>query len=83
MKVRCTLCARDLCGVDIRLVFLCLRWSYLRRLQWLHSRHLIGVGRAYVPLIGMVTIMMNDYPMLKYLMIGSLALMVLIGNERS
>jgi hypothetical protein len=38
--------------------------------------------RSYVPLIGMVTIMMNDFPMLKYLMIGSLALMVLIGNDK-
>jgi signal peptidase I len=42
----------------------------------------MGVGRAYVPLIGMVTIMMNDYPVLKYLLIGGLALMVLIGNDK-
>jgi len=50
-------------------------------MKWLNTKHLIGVGRAYVPLIGMVTIMMNDYPLLKYLMIGGLALMVLIGNK--
>lgn len=50
-------------------------------IHWLRSRHLIGVGKAYVPWVGYATIMMSDYPMLKYLLIGGLAFFVLVGSK--
>jgi signal peptidase len=34
-----------------------------------------------MPYVGMVTIWMNDYPWLKYVLIGGLALMVIIERE--
>ena len=50
-------------------------------LKWLRTKHLIGVGIAYVPLVGYATIMMSDFPMLKYLLIGGLAFFALVGNK--
>jgi len=60
-----------------------LYWDADRRLNYLERKHIIGRGRAYVPLIGMVTIIMNDYPKLKYLMIGVLCLMVMTSRENN
>lgn len=36
---------------------------------------------SYVPLLGMVTIWMNDYPMFKYVLIGTLGLFVVVNRE--
>ena len=37
--------------------------------------------RRYLPYVGMVTIIMNDYPYVKYLVIGVLALFVITGKD--
>jgi signal peptidase len=41
------------------------------------------MGRAvgYLPHVGRVTIIMNDYPYIKYALIGVLGLLVLTGKE--
>jgi len=41
------------------------------------------MGRAigYLPYVGMVTIIMNDYPYVKILLISVLGLFVIIGKE--
>ena len=51
------------------------------KMVWLRTRHLIGVGKAYVPWVGYATIMMADFPVLKYVLIGGLAFFVLVGNK--
>ncbi|MDA8532046.1 signal peptidase I [bacterium] len=33
--------------------------------KWLNKEHVIGRARGYLPYVGMVTIIMNDYPMFK------------------
>jgi signal peptidase len=33
--------------------------------MWLEPSEIVGRARAYVPYVGMVTIIMNDYPQLK------------------
>ena len=38
-------------------------------------------GRRYLPYVGMVTIIMNDYPYLKYALIGLLGIFVLTSRE--
>lgn len=38
-------------------------------------------GRRFLPYVGMVTIVMNDYPMLKYVLIGVLGLLVITSKE--
>ena len=49
--------------------------------DWLQRRHIMGRAQGYLPYIGMVTIIMNDYPMLKYALIGLLGLLVLTNKE--
>jgi len=49
--------------------------------KWLNRSHIIGRAKGYLPLIGMVTIIMNDYPSLKYALIGVMGLFVLVNRE--
>eukprot|EP00232_Nephroselmis_pyriformis_P029099 CAMPEP_0182868646 /NCGR_PEP_ID=MMETSP0034_2-20130328/9447_1 /TAXON_ID=156128 /ORGANISM="Nephroselmis pyriformis, Strain CCMP717" /LENGTH=177 /DNA_ID=CAMNT_0025001063 /DNA_START=58 /DNA_END=587 /DNA_ORIENTATION=- len=44
--------------------------------QWLHKEHIMGRAQGYLPYVGMVTIIMNDYPYVKYALIGVLGLLV-------
>lgn len=49
--------------------------------DWLHLDHIMGRTVGFVPKIGMVTIIMNDYPIVKYLLIGILGLMVVTSKD--
>ena len=40
-----------------------------------------GLLRSYLPTVGRVTIIMNDQPLVKYLLIGVLAIFVLTSKE--
>ena len=42
---------------------------------------MIGRAKGYLPYIGMVTIIMNDYPMIKYILVGLMGLFVLTTKE--
>jgi signal peptidase len=44
-------------------------------------KHLLGTVRGFLPMVGMATIIMNDYPAVKYGLIGVLALTVIFGKE--
>ena len=48
---------------------------------WLTRGEVLGVARAYIPYLGMVTILLNDYPSLKYVLLGTMGLFVLTGRE--
>lgn len=48
---------------------------------WISRKHIMGRAMGYFPYVGMATIWMNDYPPLKYGLIGMLALFVLINRE--
>uniref|UniRef100_A0A1I7YYB7 Signal peptidase complex catalytic subunit SEC11 n=1 Tax=Steinernema glaseri TaxID=37863 RepID=A0A1I7YYB7_9BILA len=48
---------------------------------WLQRKDVVGRAKGFVPYIGMLTILMNDYPKLKYAVLASLALFVLIHKE--
>ncbi|EJD01773.1 uncharacterized protein FOMMEDRAFT_168400 [Fomitiporia mediterranea MF3/22] len=50
-------------------------------LQWLEKRHIIGKVGGFLPHIGYVTIVMNDYPQLKYALLGGLGLLALVQRE--
>ena len=41
----------------------------------------MGRSTGYLPHVGMVTIIMNDYPLVKFLLIGVLGLLVVTGKE--
>ena len=42
------------------------RSLYAKGQDWLHRDHVIGKAVGYIPYVGMATILMNDYPWLKY-----------------
>lgn len=48
---------------------------------WLKRSEIIGRAVASVPYVGMVTILLNDYPMLKWALVGLMGLFVLTGKE--
>jgi len=50
-------------------------------LSFLERKHIVGKVRGYVPWVGYVTIAMNDFPQLKYALLGILGLMALVQRE--
>jgi len=48
---------------------------------WVEREHIVGRARGFVPYIGMVTILMNDYQKLKFAILGFLVLFVLLHRE--
>jgi signal peptidase len=48
---------------------------------WLSRGEILGKAVAYVPYLGMVTILLNDYPALKVVLLGLMGLFVLTGKE--
>jgi signal peptidase len=54
---------------------------YNNGMEWLTRKETIGRVNAILPYIGMVTIIMNDYPYVKYIIIGILILLVLTNKE--
>ncbi|CAL8471443.1 g10985 [Coccomyxa elongata] len=49
--------------------------------RWLNLNHLMGRVVGYLPYIGQATIIMNDYPYVKYLLIGILGIFVITSKE--
>jgi len=49
--------------------------------MWLHRPEILGTAVASIPYIGYVTIMLQDYPPLKYALVGLMGLFVLTGKE--
>ncbi|KAI0312713.1 hypothetical protein OF83DRAFT_1176377 [Amylostereum chailletii] len=50
-------------------------------LDFLRRKHIVGKVRGFVPYVGYVTIAMNDFPQLKYALLGGLGLMALLQRE--
>jgi signal peptidase len=48
---------------------------------WLSPKDVVGRARGFVPHVGIVTILMNDYPKLKYFVLACLGIFVLIHRE--
>ncbi|EFA82526.1 microsomal signal peptidase subunit [Heterostelium album PN500] len=57
------------------------RGLYAEGQIWLNREHIIGRAKGFLPYVGMVTIVMHDYPQLKILLVGVLALFVLSTRE--
>lgn len=49
--------------------------------SYINKEHIIGRAKGYLPYIGMVTIIMNDYPIVKYILVGLMGLFVLTTKE--
>ncbi|TFK29537.1 signal peptidase complex catalytic subunit SEC11 [Coprinopsis marcescibilis] len=50
-------------------------------LEWLEKKHIVGKVRGFLPYVGYVTIAMNDFPQLKYALLGGLGLLALLQRE--
>ncbi|PCH37476.1 hypothetical protein WOLCODRAFT_140884 [Wolfiporia cocos MD-104 SS10] len=50
-------------------------------LEWLERKHIVGKVRGFLPYVGYVTIAMNDFPQLKYALLGGLGLLALFQRE--
>ncbi|WWC86948.1 signal peptidase I [Kwoniella dendrophila CBS 6074] len=50
-------------------------------IEWIERKHIIGKVRGFLPYIGYVTIAMNDFPQLKYALLGCVGLVMLIQQE--
>ncbi|XP_050397251.1 signal peptidase complex catalytic subunit SEC11A isoform X1 [Patella vulgata] len=48
---------------------------------WLEKKDVVGRARGFLPYVGIVTILMNDYPKFKYLVLACLGIYVLIHRE--
>ena len=40
-----------------------------------------GDGLRFLPYVGMVTIILNDYPILKYILLGGMGIMVVFSKD--
>jgi len=49
--------------------------------KWLQRPMIVGRAFAFLPYAGMLTILMNDYPSLRYGLLASLSMVALIGGE--
>lgn len=57
------------------------RGLYNRGQKWLEQRDLMGTVKGYIPFLGMVTIIMNDHPKIKWTVISVLAYFTLSVRE--
>jgi len=51
-------------------------------MKWLERKHIVGKVVGFLPYIGYVTIAMNDFPQLKYAILGCLGLLALFQREQ-
>lgn len=58
------------------------RGLYNRGQDWIHREDIMGRVVGHIPNVGMLTILMNDYPWLKHGMIALLALFILTSKEQ-
>ena len=49
--------------------------------DWLYESQIMGRAVGFLPHVGRVTIIMNDYPVVKYVVIGVLGLLVVTSRE--
>lgn len=57
------------------------RGLYAYGQSWLEREDIVGIAKASVPYAGMLTILLNDYPMLKYVLVGGMAVLVFTQRE--
>uniref|UniRef100_A0A6T7YSY8 Signal peptidase complex catalytic subunit SEC11 n=1 Tax=Pyramimonas obovata TaxID=1411642 RepID=A0A6T7YSY8_9CHLO len=54
---------------------------YAQGQEWLNKKHIMGRSIGFLPYVGMVTIVMNDFPYIKYLLIVVLGVLVVTSKD--
>ncbi|KAI9599436.1 hypothetical protein BDF19DRAFT_470418 [Syncephalis fuscata] len=49
--------------------------------DWIRKQDVVGRVKGHLPYIGMVTILINDYPQLRYVLLGVLFVVMLFSRE--
>ncbi len=49
--------------------------------MWIHREDVVGRVKGFLPYVGMVTIVLNDYPQLKVLLLVVLGMFVLLSKD--
>ncbi|CAH0473104.1 unnamed protein product [Peronospora belbahrii] len=57
------------------------RGLYAYGQSWLDREDIVGIARASIPYAGMLTILLNDYPLFKYLLVGVMGVLVFTQRE--
>ncbi|XP_018428950.1 PREDICTED: signal peptidase complex catalytic subunit SEC11C-like isoform X4 [Nanorana parkeri] len=57
------------------------RGLYKEGQNWLEKKDVVGRARGFLPYVGMVTIVMNDYPKFKYAVLAIMGAFVLVKRE--
>lgn len=57
------------------------RGLYAHKQLFIGKKEIMGRPQGYLPYVGMITIWLNDYPWLKYALIGTMGFFVIIGRE--
>lgn len=57
------------------------RGLYPKGQHWVERKDLMGRARLYAPYVGIFTIWLSDYPLLKYFFIGSMVIIALTSRE--
>lgn len=57
------------------------RGLYPHGVIWLNRKHIIGQIRGYCPYVGYLTIVINENPILKYSLLGSMLLSVMLSKD--
>ncbi len=57
------------------------RGLYAHKQLFIGKKEIMGRAQGFLPYVGMITIWLNDYPILKYVLIGSMGFFVIIGRE--
>jgi hypothetical protein len=57
------------------------RVMYAPGQMWLKRSDIIGKAKGVMPLVGMATIYLNDYPLFKYALVGTMGFFVLTNKE--
>lgn len=59
----------------------CDRGLYEKNQIWLNKKHIQGRIKGYLPYIGILTIILNDYPWVKYAVLGLMGIFVLTSKD--
>ena len=54
---------------------------YDRKALWLNKTHVFGKIKGFLPYIGILTILLNDYPKIKWFILNVMGLMVITSND--
>ncbi|CDJ31734.1 uncharacterized protein EMH_0010060 [Eimeria mitis] len=57
------------------------RGLYANKDLWLKDSSIMGTTVVYLPYVGQVTILLNDYPVIKWTLIGGMIALALLGYE--